>query len=62
MNLIKQLLKNIVLSTITLYSVNLILNKIGIMVPMNIFSIGVCSVLGFPGLIMYIILVLKYYR
>lgn len=61
MKLIKQLLKNIVLSTITLYSINLILTKIGIMIPMNIFSISVCSTLGFPGLIMYIVLVLKYY-
>lgn len=62
MKLIKQMLKNIVLSTITLYSINLILNKIGVMIPMNIFSIGICASLGFPGLIMYIILVLKFYR
>lgn len=61
MRLIRQALKNIVLSTITLYSINIILNKIGIMIPMNIFSISICSILGFPGLIIYIILVLKYY-
>lgn len=62
MKLLKKVLKNIVLSTITIYSLNLILVKLGIIIPINYFSIALMSILGFPGLIMYIALIFKYYR
>lgn len=58
----KKKLKNVILSTITIYSLNLILVKLGIIIPINYFSIALMSILGFPGLIMYIALVFKFYR
>ena len=51
MKVIKKLLKNFVFSTITIYSLNIILVKIGYYVPINYFSLIITSILGFPGLI-----------
>ena len=51
MKVIKKLLKNFVFSTITIYSLNIILVKIGYYVPINYFSLIITSIFGFPGLI-----------
>ena len=61
MKVIKNLLKNFVFSTITIYSLNIILVKIGYYVPINYFSLIITSILGFPGLIIYGILAYKFY-
>lgn len=62
MKIIKRMLKNIVFSTLTIYSLNLILIKLNIIIPINYFSIIIVSLLGFPGLIMYISLIFNFYR
>lgn len=61
MNKIKKMLKNALFSTITIYSLNIILVKLGYYVPINYFSLIVTSILGFPGLIIYGILAYKFF-
>ena len=61
MNKIKKILKNVLFSTITIYSLNIILVKLGYYVPINYFSLIVTSILGFPGLIIYGILAYKFF-
>lgn len=61
MKLLKKLLKNMIISTITIYSINIILVKIGYYLPINYFSLIVTTLLGFPGLIIYGIITYKFY-
>jgi hypothetical protein len=61
MKYLKLLLKNMILSTITLYSLNLVFNKVGILIPINFFSIVAGMMFGLSGIIMYIILVIKFF-
>lgn len=61
MKYIKKILKNIIISSITIYSFNIILVKLGYFLPINYFSLLTTSILGFPGLIIYGILAYKFY-
>jgi hypothetical protein len=61
MKYLKLLLKNMILSAITLYSLNLVFNKVGILIPINFFSIVAGMMFGLSGIIMYIILVIKFF-
>ena len=48
---IKKIVKKLIFSFIVLYSVGIILNILGISVPINIFTISTVASLGFPGVI-----------
>lgn len=51
--MIKKLLKvcrKIITSVFVLYGLNLILNSVNIIIPINIITVAVISILGFPGL------------
>lgn len=61
MKFLKKMLKNIILSTITIYSINIILVNLGYYLPINYFSLTLTSLLGFPGLIIYGIITYKFY-
>ena len=61
MKLIKKMLRNFVFSTISIYSLNIILTKLGYYIPINYFSLSITSFLGFPGLVIYGILSYKFY-
>ena len=49
-NMIK-IIKKIVFSFGIIYGVNMLLKGVNIIIPMNIFSIGMTTVLGIPGLL-----------
>ena len=50
-NKLGAILKKIVFAFGIIYGVNILLNNIGIYIPINIISIGVASFLGVPGLL-----------
>ena len=45
------ILKKIVFAFGTIYGINVILNKVGIYLPINIYTVGITSFLGVPGLL-----------
>ena len=45
------LIKKIVFSFGLIYGVNIILNKVGIYIPINYITLGVTTILGVPGLL-----------
>lgn len=51
-----KILKRIVMALCLLYSFNLIMNNAGIMIPINIYTIGVVTMLGGPSLIGLVVL------
>lgn len=53
---IYNLIKKIVISAFALYSYNLIAAPIGLIVPINIITISILTVLGLPSLIFLIII------
>ena len=57
---LKSLLKNCVFSVLTIYSINIVLVKLGFIIPINYFSVFFTSLLGIPGVIVYVILALKF--
>lgn len=56
MKVIYKILKKIVLSLCMLYTINLIVSKIGIIIPINIASIAGTSILGLPLVLGLVIL------
>ena len=49
-------LKRVVFSFILLYSLNLFVNSLNIIIPINIFTLGVVSFLGIPGIFSLIVM------
>lgn len=49
--IIKKVVKRLIFSFVVLYTVGIILNFLDVFVPINIYSLLVVSILGFPGLI-----------
>ena len=49
MKKINLLVKKIVVAILMLYTINLIINQSGILLPINIFSIGLVTILGLPA-------------
>ncbi len=45
------LLRKIVFSFGLIYGVNIILNKVGIYIPINYITLGITTILGVPGLL-----------
>lgn len=43
-------IKRVVVALVMLYSINLIINQSGVLLPINVFSIGIVSVLGIPAI------------
>lgn len=56
----KKFLTNIIVSVLLIYSVNIFINNLGIIVPINYFSVVFCGLLGVPGLITYITISIIY--
>jgi len=44
-------IKKIIFSFVMLYGLNLLVNSMNVLIPINIFTIGTVSVLGVPGLV-----------
>lgn len=58
MNKIISVVKKIIFGLIVLYSFNLIMKNINVFIPINLYTIGTVSFLGFPGLFVLIGLVM----
>ncbi len=56
-----KIIKRIIISSFLLYAYNLLVQPIGIIIPINIFTVGALTILGVPALLALIfILVLIY--
>lgn len=49
--ILKKIIKRLIFSFVVLYTVGIILNFLDIFVPINIYSVLVVAILGFPGVI-----------
>ncbi len=56
MKIVYKVLKKVVLSLCMLYTINLIVSKIGIIIPINVTSITATSILGLPLVLGLIVL------
>ena len=52
------LIKKVIVSCLILYSFNLIISPLSINIPINLYTIGILTLLGFPGLLSLIIVLL----
>ena len=50
------LVKNLCIGLVFLYSINIFLSDLNINLPINIFSIGIATVLGIPGIVSLLLL------
>lgn len=60
MKIIKRLIKNMIVSFFSIYSINLVTTHIDFLIPINYFSILFTTFLGMPGLIVYALLLFKF--
>jgi len=58
---ILKILRNIFISIILLYSLNLLLEPLNINIPINIINVSVLAILGIPALISLIVILLIVY-
>lgn len=52
---LKKIVKRIIFSFVALYTIGIILNWLNVIVPINIFSLSISTILGFPGIISLIL-------
>ena len=50
--MLMKIVKRLVYTLLIIYSLDLILKGFDVIVPINLFTIGIVAILGFPGLIM----------
>lgn len=50
------IIKKLVVSLCLIYSLNIIICKTGIIIPINIYTISIISILGVPGIVCIIVL------
>lgn len=60
MSYVKKVLLNIIFAFISLYTVNLFTMNFGVMIPLNIFSIVLVTILRLPGLAVLCLIIIKY--
>jgi len=53
---IAKIVKKIVIAFLILYAFNMLVSSMNIYIPINVITVGVTTILGFPGLICLIIL------
>lgn len=56
-----ELLKRIIISVFLLYSFNLVMSPLEIMIPINVITVVGTTVLGFPALLSFLIILLFIY-
>lgn len=55
-SLFKVVLKKLIFAFCSLYAISLVLTLLNIHIPINLFSLSVSSILGFPGIISVIMI------
>lgn len=61
MKKIYALLKRIIISAFLLYSFNLVMSPLNILIPINLITVSILVVLGIPGLISLFVILLYVY-
>ncbi len=56
-----KIIKRIIISSFFLYAYNLLVQPIGLIIPMNIFTIGAMAILGVPALLCLIFIMIFVY-
>ena len=56
-----KIIKRIVISSFLLYGYNLLVQPIGLIIPINIFTVGILSILGVPALLCLIFIMVLIY-
>jgi len=58
---ILKIIKRIIISFFLLYGYNIIVQPLGLIIPINIFTVGVLSILGVPALLCLIFVLIFIY-
>ena len=56
-----KIVKRVVISSFLLYAYNLIVQPIGLIIPINLFTIGALTILGIPALLALIFIMVLIY-
>ena len=56
-----KIIKRVVISSFLLYAYNLIVQPIGLIIPINLFTIGALTILGIPALLALIFIMVLIY-
>ena len=56
-----KIIKRIIISSFLLYGYNLLVQPIGLIIPINIFTVGILSILGVPALLCLIFIMVLIY-
>ncbi len=51
-----EIVKKIVLAFLFIYSLNLFVNSLNILIPINLFTLGTVTALGLPGLLSLVVM------
>lgn len=61
LKIIYKIIKRIIISCFFLYAYNLLVQPIGLIIPINIFTVGALSILGIPALLALIFIMVLIY-
>ncbi len=61
LKLIFKVIKRIVISSFLLYAYNLLVQPVGLIIPINVITVGVISLLGVPALLSLIFIMVLIY-
>ncbi len=61
LKLIFKVIKRIVISSFLLYAYNLLVQPVGLIIPINVITVGVISILGVPALLSLIFIMVLIY-
>lgn len=56
-----KIIKRIIISSFLLYGYNLLVQPIGLIIPINIFTVGALTLLGVPALLCFIFIMVLIY-
>ena len=61
LKLIFKIIKRIIISSFLLYAYNLIVQPVGLIIPINVITVGIISILGVPALLSLIFIMVLIY-
>lgn len=61
LKIVFKIVKRIIISSFLLYGYNLLVQPVGLMVPINVFTVGAMTILGVPALLCLIFIMIIVY-
>jgi len=61
LKIVFKIIKRIIISSFLLYGYNLLVQPVGLMVPINVFTVGAMTILGVPALLCLIFIMIIIY-